>query len=130
MFSDLTLSLGGTEYKAKSFSVTGRNMLVPQRVNNRNATGVSKTGREIYLAHVVPEADIDVSDFKDAEVAAVLTLSYNGQSLVMTMPAVRYSPETPKFAGRGQENDYPLSGQAFRTSGSLELVTTCDATPT
>lgn len=129
VFNDLVLTLGGDTYSVTDFSLTVQNALVPDNVNNRNVTAWTKTGRVITLSHTLPEADVDQDDFKDQSVAAVLTFSYNAQSLVFTLPAVRYTVMSPKFAGRGGVNRFPLTGQAFRTSGSLELVTTLDHTP-
>lgn len=129
VMSDLSLSLAGSTVAVKSFSVTVDNALIPQRVNSRTVTAWSKGDRKVGVSLTLAESDAVYTDYVDVDVPVVLTFSYNSQSLVLSMGAVRFDPESPAIAGRGAENDLTLTGMAGRTASVLELVATCDSTP-
>lgn len=126
-----THTIGGTTYGVRDVSLTIENVLVGQFLNSRTATAFTKTNRIITYTASIPESDAVYTAFKDSETTilpVVMTYTYGNESLQFTLPDVRFTAETPVIAGRGGENYIQLTGQAFRTAASLELVTVLDST--
>lgn len=121
MFEELVLTLDSTVYKCSDFSLTIDNAVQTQQVNSRDATAGFATDRIITLSHTIPEADLLYETFQDAEVDATLVFTNGTHVMTFTIPVLRYTNETPSIVPRG-ENIYPLTGMAFRTSGSAELT--------
>lgn len=128
VFHDLSLSVAGQTYQIFEFSLTVNNALDLEMINARNATEVFPTDRVITISHPLPQAALLASILIDTPAAVVATFTYNNQSLIFTLPSVRYTIPDAVIASRGEIRQ-PINGMAFRTSGSLELVTTLDFTP-
>lgn len=128
VFHDLAITLGGSTYTVFEFSLTLNNALDVEMVNSRTATAVFPTDRIVTISHPIPEAGVTLATFSDVEVAVAATFSYNSQSLLLSLPAVRYTTQSPIIQGRG-ETRYALNGIGYRTSTTAELVVTLDSTP-
>lgn len=129
-FSGLALTIGGSSYNVFDFSLTVDWGVGVQQVNSRTATAVFPTDRNVSISLSIPEADVLRATLEDTslEVIATFTAASGSESLVFTMPAVRFTVGAPSMGDRG-EIRHQLTGQAFRNSSSLELVTTLDSTP-
>lgn len=128
VFENLALVIGGTTYAVSNFSLTVDNAVEVQRVNARAGTALYPTDRSIMLSCTIPEGDLLSATLQDATFAATATFTYSSQSLLFTLPAVRFAVGTPIISDRG-EIQYPLSGQCFATSSARELEVTLDSTP-
>lgn len=129
-FDGLALTVGGSSYSCFDFSIRVDHAVQLQQVNSRTATAAFPTDRIVTVNLSVPAGDLLAATIADTSLAVVATFTASSgtESLVFTLPAVRFEAMSPTIGDRG-EIRLPLSGQAFRTSGSRELVTTLDSTP-
>jgi hypothetical protein len=133
VFKDATMTIGGTSYDVMDLTI-----MVDYQLRTRNpmgsriATSVYPTDRIIAVSHPVPEGDITwtqstgelTGPFVDTTAQSVCTIAgTGGDSMVITMPAVRYTHVDPTIESR-EEIMHRMNGQALKkiSSSSEELL--------
>lgn len=133
VFTDLTLSIGGTTVAAFDFNLEIENRIDRDRfLNSLTLTAINKLERTIKFSTRLPYGDYQAIQAAMTAgptiVAVVATFTNGGASMVFTMPAISAPLKEPSVPGR-EEITFDFAGTAKRTSGSLELVTTLNPGP-
>lgn len=130
MFSDCVITVGGTAVTPKDISISISNFIDRERFfNSLTLASVETLDREIAFSCNLPYGDQSAlygSGSTGAEV--VCTFTNGNTSLVMTMVKVVFPDESPNIPGR-QEIMFPITGRAYKSGTTLELVTVLDSVP-
>lgn len=131
MFHDCVISIGGSNYAARDFEMTINNHVDRDRFFNAQvlSTATQAMDRNITCRFSLPYGDAAAAYASGAAGVAVTATFTNGAvSLLFSLVKVCFPRRSPMVGGR-QEIMLPLDGVAYRSSSTLELVTTLDSTP-
>lgn len=129
MMSDLGITLGGTSYNFREFSLTIDNMLEVRYLNSLVATAITPRNRQVSVALRGPYGDQTALYGQAlAGVAVVATFTNSTLSTVFTMPAVQFPKHSPNVGGKN-EIYLPLAGIARKSGSTASLTVTNDSTP-
>lgn len=130
IFSDLAMTIAGTTYQSKEFTLTIDNKLDGERfLNSLTRTALIAQDREISLELQLPYGDAEAAYNTGVAGAAVVATFTNGTvSLAFSMAKVCFPRKSPTVQGK-QEIMLPLHGIAHKSGSTLSLVTTLDSTP-
>lgn len=129
--SEGVLTLGGAARPFKSWELVIDNMLEPVFYNSLSASCFRSRGRRVTLKTQNPFISGTLTDALTAlnsGIAGSMTFTNGGMSTAFTFPHLRNKYVSPSIRGSG-EIPLMLELEAFRTSGSAEIVVTHDATP-
>ncbi len=124
LFNSATLSIGGTAYQFREFSLTVDNHLKKDRfMNSLTRTDLPELDRTVSLSLSLPYTtdDIAIYDANATSAAVVLTWLSGATTVTLTMAAVQFPTEPPSTPGR-DEILLPQNGIARKTGSTLELV--------
>lgn len=128
MWSECVVSVGGTSYQFKDFSLTVDNRLEAQFFNSETPTRFNPTDRIVSWSLRFPLGDATAIYAPAlAGVACVATFTNGNRSLSFSSTKVQTPRESPTVQGR-TEIMLPWTGVARRDGTTQELVTTCDST--
>lgn len=125
IFTDLVLVMNSTTSLCREFTLVIDNDIDKERFfNSQVLTSGYPKDRHVTITHPLPYGD-NTAQYNTgvAGVAVTATFTDGGHILTFSMPAVTYPRHSPNVAGR-EEIMLPLRGTAFKSSGTLELVTT------
>jgi len=130
LLSDLVLTVSGTGYSFRDFTLDINNAPDPERIFNAltRASIPRADHRTIQWALSAPYGDTSaLYGLSHTGVACIATFTNGNRSLVFNSPKVAFPRQTPPFAGKG-EILLPLVGRAYKNGTSPCLATTCDST--
>lgn len=129
MLSDLAITVGGSSYNFREFSITIDNMLETRFLNSLTATAITPRDRLVSVGLRGPYGDQSaLYGLAVAGVAVVATFTNSTLSTVFTMPAVQFPRRSPTVGGKS-EIYLPLQGVARKLSSTASLTVTNDSTP-
>lgn len=131
MFHDCVISIGGVSYSSRNFEMTINNHVDRERFFNSQvlSTATQAMDRNISVGFSLPYGDATAAYATGASGVAVTATFTNGAvSLAFSLVKVCFPRRSPTWPGRA-EVMLPLQGLAYRSSSTLELVTTLDSTP-
>lgn len=126
--SSSSITINGSAYECFDFAVTINNAVQARQVNSRTATAVYATDRIVTVELTLGSSDILTSTIIDQTLPVNASYAANNQSLIFDFAAVRFTNLTPVIGDR-DEIRYQLTGQAFKSGSTAEIVTTLDSTP-
>lgn len=129
MFHDLTATVGGTEYKFRSFKLTLDNVLETGRhLNSQTRVSLPEKDRIVTWELDGPYGDnVALYGLAVAGVACVATFVNGNRSVQFSSTKVQFPRQAPTGAGF-DEIFLPLTGIARKDGSTLELVVTNDST--
>lgn len=128
MMQQAALTIGGTTYQFKEFSLTVDNQLETEYFNSATPTRFNPTGRIVTWSLSLPYGDAAaVYASALAGVACVCTFTNSTRSLSFSSSKVQTPRQSPTVQGRG-EIMLPWTGIARKDGSTLELVTNNDST--
>lgn len=128
MMSDLVLSVGGTGYNFREFSLTIDNMLEVRYTNSLTANSITPRNRQTSVTLRTPYGDSTaLYGLALAGVAVVATFTNSTLSTVFTMPAVQFPKQSPTVSGKN-EIYLPMTGIARKSGSTASLTVTNDST--
>lgn len=130
MFHDAVLSIAGSTYNAREVAITVNNAIDGERFfNSQTLTQALPQDRQITVNYLVPYGDATaLYNTGDAGVASTVTFTNGAVSLALAFVKVAFPRRSPTVPGRS-EVMHQLAGTAYRSSTTLEVVTTLDSTP-
>lgn len=128
MMSDLVISLGGTPYNFREFSLTIDNMLEVRYLNSLVATSITPRNRQTSVSLRGPYGD-QTALYGQALAGVAVTATFTNSTLstVFTMPAVQFPKQSPNVSGKN-EIYLPLTGIARKSGSTASLTVTNDST--
>jgi hypothetical protein len=129
MLSDLAITVSGTTYNFREFSISIDNMLETRFLNSLTATAITPRDRQVSVGLRGPYGDQSaLYGLAVAGVAVVATFTNSTLSTVFTMPAVQFPRRSPTVGGKS-EIYLPLQGIARKSGSTASLTVTNDSTP-
>jgi hypothetical protein len=126
VFTDATVSHGGTAYQFREVELVIDNMLKKDRfMNSVSRTDIPALDRvvSLSLSHPYTSDTIALYDTGATGAQVVLTFTNGGSSIAFTMVYVQFPAESPDTPGR-DEILLPLKGIARSSSTTKEIVVT------
>lgn len=129
MFSDCVITAGGTTLTPKDVTIEINHHIDRERFfNGLTMASVEALDRSIMFTCNLPYGDQStLYNAGSAGVQVVATFTNGTVSLAMTMVKVVYPKDAPNIQGR-TEIMLPISGQAYKSGSTMELVTVLDST--
>lgn len=129
MFSDCVITAGGTTLTPKDITIEINNMIDRDRFfNGLTMASVETVDREITFTCTLPYGDQStLYNAGSAGVQVVCTFTNGTVSVAFTMVKVVYPKDAPNIEGR-KEVMLPITGRAYKSGSTLELVTVLDST--
>lgn len=127
MFTDLALSVGGSTYDIKDFELVIDNAIDKERFyNSQTLSAVLALDRHVTLKFDPPYGTASaLYGLGTTGTHVVGTFTGPGtQVLVFDLVKVCFPRKSPSFVAGRQEEMLPMIGTAYKSSGTLELVTT------
>jgi hypothetical protein len=125
IFTDLVLSVNSTTAQCKEFTLEIDNAVDADRFfNSQTLTSGYARDRHVNIDHPLPYGDQSaLYNPGVAGVAVTATFTDGSSVLEFSLAAVDYPRHSP-YAGGRNEIMMPMRGTAYKSSGTLELVTT------
>lgn len=128
--TDLAVTIAGTSYSIRDFDLTIDNAIDKERFyNSVTLSAVLMQDRHVTFNCAIPYGDAAAAyNTGSGGVAVVATFTGPGtEVLVFSLVKVAFPRRSPSFVdGRGEEM-LPLQGISYKSSSTLELVTTLHA---
>lgn len=124
ILSELTLTLGGTEYKTDTFQLTINHALEAKYFNSRTPTRLNETDCAVSWGLSVPWlSNSALYGLAVGGVAAVATFNNGTNTIEFSSSKLQVPRQSPVNQGRG-EIMLPLQGIARKSGSTLPLVVT------
>jgi hypothetical protein len=128
VFHDCVLTVAGTEYAFRQFSLSVSNALEMRHNNSITPTSIHATDRQVQVSLGLPYGEATaLYGSALGGVAVVATFTNGSRSLVMTMPKVQAPKQGLEFGTRAAMT-LPWTGIARRDGSTAELTITNDST--
>lgn len=129
IFSQLVLTIGGTEYHPKSWELTVNNALEMQFFNSLTPTRINATDREVTVTTQLPYGDATATyGVGTGGAAVVATFTSGGKSLAFSCASVAFPRNSPVVTNVRGELMIDLTGRARKSGSTAELAVTSDST--